>query len=93
MATARTTLKSKSTSLERYSTSFCIEHTGKGGLLIMGGLLVVGRLLGWTPSERAGAAMASGVGNSAFLALPVTAAVLGPETARLVAGALGDKGN
>lgn len=58
------------------------------GLLIMGGLLVVGRLLGWTRSERAGAAMASGVGNSAFLALPVTAAVLGPETARLVAGAV-----
>ncbi len=58
------------------------------GLLVMGGLLVVGRLLGWTRSERSGAAMASGVGNSAFLALPVTAAVLGPETARLVAGAV-----
>lgn len=58
------------------------------GLLVMGGLLVVGRLLGWTRGERAGAAMASGVGNSAFLALPVTAAVLGPETARLVAGAV-----
>jgi predicted permease len=58
------------------------------GLLVMSGVLVVGRLLGWTPRERAGAAMASGVGNSAFLALPVTAAVLGPETARLVAGAV-----
>lgn len=58
------------------------------GLLVMGGVLVSGRWLGWTRDERAGAAMAAGVGNSAFLALPVTAAVLGAETARLVAGAV-----
>lgn len=58
------------------------------GLLVMGGVLVSGRWLGWTRDERAGAAMAASVGNSAFLALPVTAAVLGAETARLVAGAV-----
>lgn len=58
------------------------------GLLVMGGLVVVGGLLGWTRAERAGAAMAASVGNSAFLALPVTTAVLGAETARLVAGAV-----
>lgn len=58
------------------------------GLLIMAGLLVLGRVLGWSRAERAGAAMTAGVGNSAFLAVPVTAAVLGAETARLVAGAI-----
>jgi malonate transporter len=58
------------------------------GLLVMALILVAGRLLGWSRAERGGAAMASGVGNSAFLALPITAAVLGAETARLVAGAV-----
>lgn len=58
------------------------------GLMVMGALMACGRLLGWSREERAGAAMASGIGNSAFLALPVTAAVLGAETARLVAGAV-----
>jgi predicted permease len=42
--------------------------------------------LGWTREERAGAAMAGGLGNSAFLGLPIAAAVLGPEAARLAAG-------
>ncbi|PIB93339.1 AEC family transporter [Caulobacter sp. FWC2] len=56
------------------------------GLLLMAATVAAGRLLGWSKDERAGAGMASGVGNSAFLALPVTAAVLGAEAARLVAG-------
>lgn len=56
------------------------------GLLLMAATVAAGRLLGWSRAERAGAGMASGVGNSAFLALPVTAAVLGAEAARLVAG-------
>lgn len=56
------------------------------GLLVMAAVVTAGRLLGWSKAERGGAAMASGVGNSAFLALPITAAVLGAETARLVAG-------
>lgn len=58
------------------------------GLLVMAVMVLAGRILGWNKAERAGAAMASGVGNSAFLALPITAAVLGAETARLVAGAV-----
>ncbi|MET3666292.1 AEC family transporter [Caulobacter sp. 1776] len=56
------------------------------GLTVMFALVLAGRPLGWSKAERAGAGMASGVGNSAFLALPITAAVLGAETARLVAG-------
>lgn len=56
------------------------------GLLLMAATVTAGRLLGWNRAERAGAGMASGVGNSAFLALPVTGAVLGAEAARLVAG-------
>ncbi|KQV56254.1 MULTISPECIES: AEC family transporter [unclassified Caulobacter] len=60
-------------------------YTG-AGLAVMAVIVAAGRLLGWNKAERAGAGMASGVGNSAFLALPITAAVLGAETARLVAG-------
>lgn len=56
------------------------------GLLLMAATMAAGRTLGWNRAERAGAGMASGVGNSAFLALPVTAAVLGAEAARLAAG-------
>jgi malonate transporter len=56
------------------------------GLLLMAATVTAGRLLGWAKAERAGAGMASGVGNSAFLALPVTAAVLGAAAARRVAG-------
>ncbi|WP_421737110.1 AEC family transporter [Caulobacter sp.] len=55
-------------------------------LTVMAGLLVVGLALGWTREERAGAALSGGLGNSAFLGLPVAAAVLGPEAARLAAG-------
>lgn len=58
------------------------------GLAVMASVVLAGRALGWSRAERAGAGMASGVGNSAFLALPITAAVLGAETARLVAGAV-----
>ncbi|HQR90095.1 MAG: transporter [Caulobacter sp. 12-67-6] len=57
-------------------------------LLVMAGLLGLGRLLGWTREEQAGAALAGALGNSAFLGLPITAAVLGPEAARLAAAVL-----
>ncbi len=53
---------------------------------IMGLLVLAGLALRWTREERAGTAMAAGVGNSAFLGLPVAAAVFGPEIARLGAG-------
>lgn len=56
------------------------------GLALMAAVVIAGRALGWGKAERAGAAMASGVGNSAFLALPIAAAVMGAETARLAAG-------
>ncbi len=55
-------------------------------LTVMAGLLLAGLALGWTREERAGAALSGGLGNSAFLGLPVAAAVLGPEAARLAAG-------
>ena len=57
-------------------------------LTVMVLLLVLGLALGWTREERAGAALAGGLGNSAFLGLPIAAAVLGPEAARLSAGAV-----
>jgi predicted permease len=56
------------------------------GLAVMAAIVILGRTLRWTKAEQAGAAITSGVGNSAFLALPITAAVMGAETARLVAG-------
>ena len=56
------------------------------GLVVTFAVVALGRLLGWSKAERAGAGMASGVGNSAFLAFPIAGAVLGAETARLVAG-------
>lgn len=56
------------------------------GLLLMAATVTAGRALGWSRAERGASGMAAGVGNSAFLALPVTAAVLGTEAARLVAG-------
>jgi len=55
-------------------------------LMVMAGLTILGLILGWTREDRAGAALAGGLGNSAFLGLPVAAAVLGPEAARLAAG-------
>lgn len=55
-------------------------------LAVMLALVVLGLALGWSREERAGAALAGGLGNSAFLGLPVAAAVLGPEAARLSAG-------
>lgn len=58
------------------------------GLAVMAMIVILGRALGWTKAERAGAGIASGVGNSAFLALPITSAVLGAETARLVASVI-----
>ncbi|PHY21801.1 AEC family transporter [Caulobacter sp. BP25] len=58
------------------------------GLAVMAGVVMLGRALKWTKAEQAGAAITSGVGNSAFLTLPITAAVMGAETARLVAGVI-----
>lgn len=58
---------------------------GGVGLAIMAAVALLGRARAWSSAERAGAAMASGVGNTAFLALPITAAVMGAETARVVA--------
>lgn len=58
------------------------------GLVVMALVVIAGRALAWSKAEQAGAAIASGVGNSAFLTLPITAAVLGAETARLVAGVI-----
>jgi len=55
-------------------------------LILMAALLLLGLVLGWTREERAGAALSAGLGNSAFLGLPIVAAVLGPEAARLSAG-------
>jgi len=56
------------------------------GLAVTAAVTLAGRPAGWSRAERAGAGMAASVGNSAFLALPITGAVLGAETARLVAG-------
>jgi malonate transporter len=56
------------------------------GLAVAALVVLAGRLPGWSKAERAGAGMAASVGNSAFLALPIAGAVLGAETARLVAG-------
>ena len=58
------------------------------GLAVMATVFILGRALGWTKAELAGAGIASGVGNSAFLTLPITATVLGAETARLAAGVI-----
>ena len=55
-------------------------------LTLMAALLLLGLILGWTREERGGAALSAGLGNSAFLGLPVVAAILGPEAARLSAG-------
>lgn len=58
------------------------------GLVVMIAVVILGRALGWTKAEQSGAGIASGVGNSAFLTLPITAAVMGAETARLAAGVI-----
>ncbi|PZR33814.1 AEC family transporter [Caulobacter segnis] len=58
------------------------------GLVVMAAVVLLGRALKWSKAEQAGASMASGVGNSAFLTLPITGAVLGAETARLAAGVI-----
>jgi predicted permease len=55
-------------------------------LAVMALLFGLGLALGWSRADRAGATMSGGLGNSAFLGLPVAAAVLGPEAARLAAG-------
>jgi predicted permease len=59
---------------------------GACALLVVALMVTVGVALRWTREERAGAALAGGLGNSAFLGLPIVVSVLGPETARLSAG-------
>jgi len=59
---------------------------GACALLVVALMVTVGVALGWTREERAGAALSAGLGNSAFLGLPIATAVLGPEIARLSAG-------
>jgi malonate transporter len=49
-------------------------------------MVALGVALKWSREERAGAALAASLGNSAFLGLPIAVAVLGPEAARLAAG-------
>lgn len=49
-------------------------------------MVALGVALKWSREERAGAALAASLGNSAFLGLPIAAAVLGDEAARLAAG-------
>jgi len=55
-------------------------------LAVMALVWLGGRLAGWSPAERAGAAMSASLGNSAFLGLPLATAVLGAEAGRLAAG-------
>lgn len=55
-------------------------------LIVIVAILMLGRALGWSRQDRAGAALAGSLGNSAFLGLPVAGAVLGAEAARLAAG-------
>ena len=59
---------------------------GACALLVVALMVAVGVVLHWTREERAGAALSASLGNSAFLGLPIAAAVLGPEAARVSAG-------
>ncbi|WP_165188901.1 AEC family transporter [Caulobacter soli] len=61
---------------------------GACALLVVALMAAVGAALRWTREERAGGSLSASLGNSAFLGLPIAAAVLGPEAARLSAGAV-----
>ena len=59
---------------------------GACALLVVALMVAIGVALRWTREERAGGSLSASLGNSAFLGLPIAAAVLGPEAARLSAG-------
>jgi predicted permease len=59
---------------------------GACALLVVAVMVALGVALRWTREERAGSSLSASLGNSAFLGLPIAAAVLGPEAARLSAG-------
>jgi len=61
---------------------------GACALLVVVLMAAIGGALQWTREERAGGSLSASLGNSAFLGLPIAAAVLGPEAARLSAGAV-----
>jgi predicted permease len=61
---------------------------GACALLVVALMAALGAALRWTREERAGSSLSASLGNSAFLGLPIAAAVLGPEAARLSAGAV-----
>ncbi len=61
---------------------------GACALLVVALMAVLGAALRWTREERAGGSLSASLGNSAFLGLPIAAEVLGPEAARLSAGAV-----
>ncbi len=61
---------------------------GACALLVVVLMAALGGALRWTREERAGGSLSASLGNSAFLGLPIAAAVLGPEAARLSAGAV-----
>lgn len=61
---------------------------GACALLVVALMVAMGAALRWTREERAGGSLSASLGNSAFLGLPIAAAVLGPEAARLSAGAV-----
>ncbi len=61
---------------------------GACALLVVVLMAALGGALHWTREERAGGSLSASLGNSAFLGLPIAAAVLGPEAARLSAGAV-----
>lgn len=46
---------------------------------------LIGRGLGWSPAERGGVAMASSVGNTAFLGAPLAISVFGAKAAPMAA--------
>lgn len=68
--------------------AFGLAAYGACALLVVALIVAIGIALRWTREERAGGALSASLGNSAFLGLPITAAVLGPEAARLSAGAV-----
>ena len=59
---------------------------GACALLVVALMVALGVALRWTREERAGGALSASLGNSAILGLPIAAAVLGPEAARVSAG-------
>lgn len=59
---------------------------GASALIVVALMVTIGVAMRWTREERAGGGLSASLGNSAFLGLPIVAAVLGPDAARLSAG-------